>query len=140
MCVLVGTLLVAVLAISLTGHQQSRSTGRLSRLRDNLLHFLGVGQRRPSFSKCIDNLHRIEVAKNNWAGWEGKTTNGVPTWDDLRDYLAEAWLTNGIPICPSGGKYMLNHVGEPPTCSIGGAGHSLFDPYASPQKREGVTH
>ena len=57
-----------------------------------------------------------------WADNEGKTTNDIPTWTDLRDYLSDQRI-NGIPICPDGGSYKINRVGERPTCSIGDANH-----------------
>ena len=117
--VLAGIVVLAVLAISLSGRQQS--AGALNRVRDNLLYLLGI--RKHAFSKCIDNLHRIEGAKIMWANENAKTTNDVPTWNDLRDYLADQRL-NGIPTCQSGGTYKLNRVGVRPTCSIGGAEHS----------------
>lgn len=73
---------------------------------------------------CVNNLRIIEESKEQWALDKYKTTNDVPSWDDLRPYFPNGW-TNGRPVCPEGGTYTLGRVGVPPTCSIGGPGHSL---------------
>ena len=91
---------------------------------NGIVDFLRSGRKRPKFSRCIDNLHRIQLSKVDWANEGGRTTNDVPTWAELRDYLADQWI-NGVPICPSGGSYKINRVGERPTCSIGGSEHSM---------------
>lgn len=74
-------------------------------------------------SQCVDNLIYIETLKKEWANERGKSSNDIPTWDDLRPF-PDRW-SNNIPVCPSGGTYKLNRVGETPTCSNGGLGHSL---------------
>jgi hypothetical protein len=74
---------------------------------------------------CKVNLEGIHIAKKMWANEGGKTTNDVPSWKDLEDFLAGQSL-KGIPICPEGGSYSINRVGERPTCSIGGSRHSLL--------------
>jgi hypothetical protein len=66
---------------------------------------------------CINNLRRIEAAKNEWALENNKTNGDTPTKKDLLPYLRR-W-----PVCPSGGTYTINPLGEAPTCSI--AGHKL---------------
>lgn len=66
---------------------------------------------------CINNLRRIDAAKREWALENNKSDGDVPTKQDLMPYLAR-W-----PVCPSGGTYSINPVGEPPTCSI--PGHRL---------------
>jgi len=79
---------------------------------------------------CIENLRFIEETKDQWATSYNKTTNDVPTWDDLRPFFP-AWMTNSVhwtngrPVCPDGGIYTIGRVGVPPTCSIGGYKHSL---------------
>jgi hypothetical protein len=72
-------------------------------------------------SGCLANLRAIDAGENEWALENHKTTNDTPTWDDLRGYLEGG----KIPQCPQGGTYKLGHVGEVPTCSIGGPRHSL---------------
>ena len=118
---LLGILLGVALGISLFGSHEENTT--FSRYIDKVIVFLRGGGGSPKFSRCVDNLHRMQIAKEMWADNEGKSTNDVPTWDDLRDYLADQHL-NGIPICQSGGIYKLNRVGDRPTCSIGGPEHS----------------
>jgi hypothetical protein len=66
---------------------------------------------------CINNLRQIDAAKQEWALEKGKTAADVPTEEDLMPYLRK-W-----PVCPSGGTYTINAVGEQPTCSI--PGHAL---------------
>jgi hypothetical protein len=74
---------------------------------------------------CEMNLRTIELAKIEWADNQiNVDTNHVPTWVELQPYLPAIW-SNNIPTCPSGGTYTIGRVGEPPTCSIGGTGHSL---------------
>jgi hypothetical protein len=65
---------------------------------------------------CINNLRQIQAAKQEWALEKGKAQTDVPTWDDLQPYLS-----GKVPlVCPAGGTYSLNAVGDPPTCSIPG--------------------
>jgi len=81
-----------------------------------------------SAAPCVNRLMQVEAAKEEWALEHSKTTNDVPTWDDLYPYLwsgfTNSWFTNGRPVCPEGGVYTLGRVGVPPTCSIGGPRHS----------------
>ena len=76
-----------------------------------------------SAAPCINRLRQIDSAKQQWMLDRGKTTNDVPTWDDLYPYIASSftnsWFTNGRPVCPEGGIYTLGRVGVPPTCSLG---------------------
>jgi hypothetical protein len=68
---------------------------------------------------CITALKAIDGAKQTWALELHKTTNDVPTWDDLaklNGWVGWRWE------CPNGGVYT---IGDPPTCSIGGPSHSL---------------
>jgi len=80
----------------------------------------------PVFGTCINGLGMIDGAKQEWALKGNRSTNAAPTLDDLRPYLRHIdekdldWLR-----CPSGGTYMIGQVGEPPTCSFGGPGHTL---------------
>jgi hypothetical protein len=81
-------------------------------------------------SDCINNLRNIEAAKNEWALINNKTTNDIPTWADIKDYIKrlerdkpylkfEVDPESGLPKCPSGGIYVIGKVGEVPTCSLG---------------------
>jgi len=78
---------------------------------------------------CINNLRRIEGAKEVWALQNPGKTNTAPTILDLSPYL------NGNVVkleCPAGGTYSINALGEPPSCSI--PKHRLSDSGASIQE------
>ena len=71
---------------------------------------------------CINNLRAIDAAKQQWALEKNKPDTALPVAADLLPYLP-----GGIfPVCPAGGNYTLNAVGELPTCSV--AGHDLPAP------------
>jgi hypothetical protein len=69
---------------------------------------------------CINILRCIDGATATWALDNGKTTNDMPSWEDIRPYLSR---DGRIPSCPQGGKYTLGRKGTPPTCSY--PGHRL---------------
>ncbi len=68
---------------------------------------------------CIANLKLIDAAKLQWALEYNKSEDAIPTTQDLLPYFKDG----GFPICPSGGTYTINSVGQAPTCSI--PGHAL---------------
>jgi hypothetical protein len=68
---------------------------------------------------CIANLKLIDAAKLQWALLNNKTEDAIPTAQDLLPYLKDGVF----PVCPSGGTYTINAVGQAPTCSI--PGHAL---------------
>ena len=68
---------------------------------------------------CINNLRQIDAAKQQWALEKSKTAEAVPTAPDLLPFFKDGIF----PVCPSGGSYTLNAVGELPSCSV--AGHVL---------------
>lgn len=68
---------------------------------------------------CIANLKLIDAAKLQWALLNNKTEDAIPTRQDLLQYFKDGVFL----ICPSGGTYTINAVGEAPTCSI--PGHAL---------------
>jgi len=68
---------------------------------------------------CINNLRQLDAAKQQWALEKNKTATAVPTAQDLAPYFKDGIL----PVCPSGGTYTFNAVGELPVCSV--AGHAL---------------
>ena len=73
---------------------------------------------------CVNSLRQLDGAKQQWAIENSKTTNDVPSWDDIRPYIGRGLR------CQKGGTHMIGRVGEPPTCSIGGPGHSLDYDYS----------
>jgi septal ring factor EnvC (AmiA/AmiB activator) len=68
---------------------------------------------------CISNLRQIDAAKQQWALEKNKKPTAIPTAQDLAPYFKDGIL----PVCPSGGTYSINAVGELPACSI--SGHAL---------------
>ena len=70
-------------------------------------------------SACINNLRQLIQAKLQWALDKGKTATDVPAAAELAPYCKDGTF----PVCPDGGAYTPNAVGEPPTCSV--AGHVL---------------
>ena len=68
---------------------------------------------------CITNLKLIDAAKLQWALLNNKAEDAIPTAQDLLPYFKDGV----IPVCPSGGTYTINAVGQAPTCSI--PGHAL---------------
>ncbi len=82
-----------------------------------------VGCREAKIGPCVWNLREIEFTKADWQHNERKTTNDIPSWEDLEPYFPPRW-SKAIPVCPAGGTYKINRIGEPPTCSIGGPEHS----------------
>ena len=68
---------------------------------------------------CIANLKLIDAAKLQWALENNKVEDAIPTKQDLLPYFKDG----GFPVCPSGGTYTINSVGQTPTCSI--PGHAL---------------
>jgi len=68
---------------------------------------------------CINNLRQIDAAKQQWALENNKPADAIPAAQDLLPYLKDGIF----PVCPSGGTYTINAVGDLPTCSI--PGHAL---------------
>jgi hypothetical protein len=63
---------------------------------------------------CCSNLKQIDAGKQMWVIEQHKTTNDVPTWDDLKTYFRR----DVPPECPNGGSYTIGRVGDMPTCSV----------------------
>ena len=84
----------------------------------------------PSFMKarttsqqnaCVNNLRMLEAAKEQWA-LENKKENGSVIHEaDIIKYLG----LGKMPVCPQGGRYILNPVGSNARCSC--PGHQLND-------------
>ena len=69
---------------------------------------------------CQMNLQQMQTAKAEWASEEHKTTNDVPTWEDM---VGKGRFFYARFTCSRGGIYTWGRVGEPVTCSI--PGHTL---------------
>ncbi len=70
---------------------------------------------------CINNLRQLDSAKEQWALAEKKVTGVTPDVKGVLEYIKG----EKMPICPDGGTYTLNAIGENPTCSKGHEGHHL---------------
>jgi competence protein ComGC len=64
---------------------------------------------------CINNLRMIDGAKQQWALENRKLASDTPPAADLARFLRGGYQTLQ---CPSGGRYEICSVGEPPTCTI----------------------
>jgi hypothetical protein len=68
---------------------------------------------------CINNMRRIQAAKEEWAVENSKPADAVPAENDLTPYLEN----HQMPHCPAGGVYTIGAVTNNPTCSI--PGHTM---------------
>jgi hypothetical protein len=79
---------------------------------------------------CINNLRRIDAAKNEWALIHNAKTNDLVTPADIKPYLEQDLGPDGkpylsvesngnLPRCPSGGIYTIGKISELPACSVG---------------------
>jgi hypothetical protein len=64
---------------------------------------------------CVSNLKQIDGAKDGWALENLKKTNAIVKWSNLIG--TNAYLKM-MPICPQGGTYTINVIGNDPTCSL----------------------
>lgn len=71
-------------------------------------------------SACFANMKMIDSAKEQWALSQG-STNDHPDESALAPYLPNA----GTPLCPNGGTYTYNTVGQEAECSEHG---TISDP------------
>ena len=83
----------------------------------------------PSFTKaralaqtqvCIENLAQIQSAKQLWGLDNGKLNGATPLQADL---IGDTQYIRLMPVCPAGGTYTLNSIGQIATCTV--AGHAL---------------
>ena len=72
-------------------------------------------RRTTQTNMCIVNLRMIDSAKQSLALEKKLTPEETPTGDDLGPYLGRKF---NRMICPDGGTYSINKIGEAPTCSI----------------------
>lgn len=77
-----------------------------------------MDKQQSMLNACINNLRQIDGAKQQWALENRQTAEAIPTAQDIVPYLRR-----GLPPCPMGGRYTLNAMGAPPTCTI--PGHAL---------------
>ena len=64
---------------------------------------------------CLNNLRQIVGAKDVWADSAGKSDEYAVVVEEVN-----AFIKGGNPVCPDGGTYTYNRIGQLPTCSLGG--------------------
>jgi prepilin-type N-terminal cleavage/methylation domain-containing protein len=64
---------------------------------------------------CIENLLQLETAKQLWALETGKSTGMEPGDEDL---VGPQLYLKVFPLCPAGGDYDINPIGELAECSV----------------------
>jgi len=64
---------------------------------------------------CQENLQKIDGAKEQWALENNVQTGVTPTATDL---YGENLYVRSTPVCPGGGTYSINAIGEAPGCSL----------------------
>ena len=69
--------------------------------------------KRPAL--CCNNLRLIEYAKG-----VTRVENKLKDGDAVEPSVVGGLLLDGFPVCPDGGTYTINPIGQDPTCSIGG--------------------
>jgi hypothetical protein len=69
---------------------------------------------------CVQNLRTIDFAKEQWSQENQKQPTDVPKAEEINPLMDKP--VDSL-VCPLGGKYSINAVGEKATCSI--PGHKL---------------
>ena len=72
-----------------------------------------TGRRTSPRNACINNLRRIDGAKEQWA-----LENHIESGALAIPKEVNAYIKGGGPKCPDGGSYTYGKVDEPPRCSI----------------------
>lgn len=73
---------------------------------------------------CINNLRRIDGAKQQWALENKRADTDIPTWADITVFIKN----DTAPTCPAGGFYTIGAVNADATCSKSAEGHTLPSP------------
>jgi len=97
------------------GQELATAQGNLDAIRKASEQNQQAAQR----NACINNLRQLDGAKQQWALEHNKPASAIPSPQDLAPYLSN----NTLPLCPAGGLYTLNALGQPPVCSV--PGHAL---------------
>jgi hypothetical protein len=103
--------------------EQLKATSTYARQQQAQLQQLTAAQQAQAEAAernvCIKNLREIDAVKQQWALDKNKSSDAIPTAQDLLPYFKDGIF----PVCPSGGTYTLNAVGYLPSCSV--PGHEL---------------
>ncbi len=79
---------------------------------------------------CQENLSKLDGAKEQYALEYRVPNGGKVEMSDLVKADGSGYLRS-VPVCPAGGTYTLNPIGENPECSIG-ANNPPFIPHQLP--------
>ena len=71
-------------------------------------------RRKARASVCVNNLHQIHGAKQQWALDTDAAEDATPATTVLGSDYLEGW-----PLCPQSGTYSVNAVSSIPTCDVG---------------------
>lgn len=63
---------------------------------------------------CLSSLKKMEEGKELWAIAEQMPAGAACTMDAIVPTYVKR-----LPVCPSGGSYLVGHLDEKPTCSLG---------------------
>jgi hypothetical protein len=72
-----------------------------------------------SIQVCVKNLREIDKAMRLWQLDKAKPMETAVTFSEIATYLGGEVSTN----CPSGGRYIVTGLTNPPACTI--PGHAL---------------
>ena len=80
---------------------------------------------------CVENLSKIDGAKEQWALETNAQVGATPVWTDLVGANQDGILKKE-PVCPAGGTYTIGALSVDPTCNSteetkDGKGHNLLD-------------
>lgn len=70
---------------------------------------------------CVNNLHQIHGAKQQWALDTDAAETATPTPTSVLSVYLEEWPVT----CPAGGTYGVNAIGAVPTCDVGTANSAV---------------
>lgn len=110
------TVLIILLVVGIVGFVGIAMVGLLAAIA--IPNFVKARQ-TAQMNMCINNLRMIDAAKQQWALENSKEATDTPTQGEIAVYLKN----QQFPACVAGGVYIINAVGEEPTCSI--PNHSL---------------
>jgi hypothetical protein len=104
--------------------QQLKATSNYARQQEAQLQQIAEAQQAAQAAQqaaanqdaCINNLRMIDAAKQQWALDKNKNVQAIPSVQDLQPYFKDGIF----PVCPSGGTYTINAVGDLPSCSVPG--------------------
>ena len=91
-----------------------------------VIHSHSVADIGREMGVCVNAMRALDAAKEQWA-MAARATNGTAMRaEDTLPYLRD----HKMPVCPSGGDYIVGTVGKPPACTV----HGDMEHYHRPGK------